>query len=163
MFNKEIDVASIMKEIQGKALNKRKENFNNFDSDLNNPVLPEIDTILAKLIRINNLIIETYDYTKEHEETAHRLNCNRHSALSRKLVVFIKRCVRKLTKFIWLEQNEVNKSLNANIKALCDSQIELTKSLNIINSIIVNQRSLRTDLDNLQDAIGNCEARTMKK
>jgi len=152
MFNKEIDVVSIMKEIQKKTLNKSKESLNISGYDLKNSVHSEIDAISAELSRINNLITETYLYTKEHEATALRLTCSKHSTLSRKFTMFFKRCIRKLTKFIWLEQNEVNKSLNANIKALYDSQIELTKSLNIINSIIINQESLRRDLTALQAA-----------
>ena len=156
MFNKEIDVAAIMKEIQQKAIQKRNESsgvkvieFNK--NELLNSKIVEIST---ELKRINEFIIGKYNYTREHEETAIKLPYNYNkSKLKQKIITFIRRCVRKLTKFIWVEQNEVNKSLNANIKALYESQIELTKSLIIINDIIINQNRQDDDIKQLKNRL----------
>lgn len=153
MFNKEIDVVNIMKEIQQKAKNRR-DKFNSIkeqELEKNKMLISKIEEISAELNRINEHIIRTYNYTKEHEETAIELHRNLNkSKFKQKMTVFIRRCARRLTRYIWIEQNEVNKSLNENIKALYDSQIEITKSLVIINDIINSQIKYNNELIELK-------------
>lgn len=153
MFDKDINVAEIMKEIRQKAQKKQQESnaFNNERFDTKVIMNPEIKAIYVELKRINEFIINKYEYTKEHETIAIKLPySSRKPIILQKIIIIIRRCVRKISNYIWLEQNVVNQSLNVNIKALYESQMEMSKCLKIINDMISNYKNLETNFDQLQ-------------
>ena len=123
MTDKDVDITVIMNEIKQKAVTKLNEDTINAN----------LERIANQLTEIRECIIETYNYTKEREETAIVLTRETSRAkISQEFILLIKKCVRKLTRFIWHEQNEVNKSLNKNINALCMAQLELAKALSLM-------------------------------
>jgi len=136
MFNKNIDVAEIMKDIQQKAIKKSNEEPYPIALDTSDPLLKRLQLISAQLAQVNESIINTYNYTKEHEDTALRLHVSHiRPVLLRKVITFVRRLIRKSTNFIWIEQNEVNKSLNANINALHNTQLVMANNLHVMRDL----------------------------
>ena len=137
MFSKDVDVAEIMKEIREKAIKKSEEDRQSLLQVATDSERSELERILAQLDNLFMSIGATYNYTKKHEETALNIPCNHNrTALIRKSLTFIRRLIRKVTSFIWREQNEVNKSLNANIYALYQAQLAMSNNFNILNNIL---------------------------
>jgi len=136
MFNKNIDVAEIMKDIQQKAIKKSNEEPYPIASDTSDPLLNRLQLISAQLAQVNESIVNTYNYTKEHEDTALRLHVDHiKPVLLRKAITFVRRLIRKSAKFIWIEQNDVNRNLNANINALHNTQLVMANSLHVMRDL----------------------------
>jgi hypothetical protein len=151
MFDKNIDVAEIMIEIQKKAKLKRVMSGRRSAAITYDALRDELDSVYLKTMDISEEVIKKHNYTKEHENTALRLPVNRQRfVLLRKAVTFTKRCVRKLTKFIWVEQNEVNISLNENIKMLYQVQMEMSKSFAIFDNILSSLEGIDKRVKNIE-------------
>jgi hypothetical protein len=151
MFDKNINVAEIMIEIQKKAKLKRVMSSRRSAAQTYDALREELDLVYMKTIDINDEIIKKYNYTRERENIALRLPVNRQRfVLLRKAVTFTKRCVRKLTKFIWIQQNEVNKSLNENIQMLYLVQTEMSKNYGILDDMLNRLESIDKRVKNLE-------------
>jgi len=143
-----------MKEVQHNAMLLRV--MGNKADDLSKDISlhKEIENLAIEISKLNDKIVKQYQYTKEREDTALKIPVNRNQfVLFRKAKTFIKRLTRKLTSFIWLEQNDVNKSLNTSVELLYQAHIELTKSLTIMNSMIRNIYTLNTRVDDLEQKL----------
>ena len=158
MFNKNIDVAEIMVEIQQKAKLKRVMGSKKRAMKSYNALRDELDFMYMRISDLSDEIIKRHKYTKEHENTAQKLPVNRQQfVLLRKAVTFTKKVVKKLTKFIWVEQNEVNKSLNENIKMLYQVQMEMTKSFAVFNGILSSLENIDTRIKHIEKIITNSD------
>ncbi|MCL2819385.1 MAG: hypothetical protein FWD38_00915 [Oscillospiraceae bacterium] len=136
MLNERVDITEIMKDIQNKAGQKRMAENKLTAARASDYLYPELKASKKRLEEIHTNVLALHKYTKEHEDTA--LNPP---------VSLIQRCIRKLTKFIWQEQNEVNRSLNNNIHTLLAVQIELTSNLNKISDLMfgINERLIEME------------------
>ena len=156
MISNDVSVSEIMKEVQHNAMLLRV--MGNKADDLSKDISlhKEIENLAIEISKLNDKIVKQYQYTKEREDTALKIPVNRNQfVLFRKAKTFVKRLARKLTSFIWLEQNDVNKSLNKSTQLLYQAHIELSKSLIIMNGLIDNIHALNTRIDDLEKKITN--------
>jgi len=137
VFNPNIDVPKIMGEIQDKAKQKRDAKNELSMAKALNELHPEIEKITGKIDMLSKEITQTYLSAKKHEETALDLRVNpKKFVLLRKATTVFKRFVRKMTRFIWREQNEFNKNINNSIQIIIKTQVELAKSFELISNLI---------------------------
>ena len=120
MFNREIDVAEIMREIKRRA-GVCEEDINTSEE----PQIQEIETIRNELVRINDYIANTRQDSENYMEMGREIPVDpSRPYLIRKLLVLYKRLFRKSTRFLALDQKKYNEYVNMEIKALQESQVQ---------------------------------------
>ena len=123
MFNREIDVAEIMREIKRRA-GVCEEDINTSEE----PQIQEIETIRNELVRINDYIANTRQDSENYMEMGREIPVDpSRPYLIRKLLVLYKRLFRKSTRFLALDQKKYNEYVNMEIKALQESQVQVIR------------------------------------
>ena len=147
MYNKEIDVAQIMREIKAKVVPEKNILFEVDHDDLNEENR-EIISIINELDRIHSFIENTCDNSSEYLEVGMRIpEYSKFPFVMRKIFILITRTMRKLTRFLAKDQTIVNKNVDATIKALVESQEQLGKSFKITNNLLIENTSIKQKMD----------------
>lgn len=148
MFDNQIDVAKIMREIKesvgiGEEGEEKGRSFTRYKTDALNGIVNEY-------VRIESFITNTL--TKNHEYiNVYQSNIpsyNRFGRVLGKAFRFIAKGIRKCTEYLFKNQIMVNQSMEACIKALTESQMQLVKAFDYIDDLYEEKRSLTKELDN---------------
>ena len=113
MFHSTIDVAEIMREIKSN-------------------IVPEISEASSddELQRITDFIYNRRNSSEEYENIGYILpDATKYPSIIRKIIVFVLRVVRKLSRFIINDQIIINKNTNACIKALVEREDAIVRKV----------------------------------
>ena len=143
MFNREIDVAGIMRNIRHDVLDSGEPDvLASGDADR---ISTQLRGIYNEIERINCYAVNT------RAEAALKMEpgCTIPVAQSRprliqKLFTLIKRLVRKATRFLVLDQKEYNEKMNDCMKAMCESQEQVLKLTKMIMDQSAYQAAFQT-------------------
>ena len=152
MYNKEIDVAAIMRDIKSRVI-PENSTFIEID-DCESKENREIISIINEVDRIHSFINNTRENSADYLDFGMRIpEYSRFPYIIRKILVLITRIMRKLTRFLAKDQTIVNKNTDATIKALVESQEQLLKSIK--NTMELNNRNnhLEKEINSLRNLL----------
>ena len=130
MFNAEIDVAAIMREIKQAA---QAFDENSYDTD---NLEDNISAIKNELIRINDFIYNTQNDSEKFVEMGKEIPINMSRPyIIRKLLTLYRRFFRKSTRFLALDQKKYNEYVSAEVKALQEGQSQVIKLIDLIMAV----------------------------
>lgn len=128
LFHREIDVAKIMQEIKQKALNMPQESALEEDRAVRERA--QIDQITTNLNCILSFVQNTLNSSKSYIEMGAVIPVGaRWKGIFRKLIIFARRLVRKLTRFLVEDQLRFNQMSNQNIQALMEGLEQLRQAV----------------------------------
>ena len=142
MFNREIDVASVMRSIQDGCSSEKSfvEISDNFSS--------RIDEIYFEIERINEFVEGTRKQALRHMEPGCIIPVNpSRPVVIQKILTLCKRLVRKATRFLVLDQMAFNVRVNECIKALRESQEQNLKLIKMIEQLYLREAALRSEVE----------------
>ncbi len=142
LFHREIDVAEIMRTI------KREAMFTGTVLDravcpvsTEDEIVRRLQDICDEVSRINNFIENTRVSAEENMHPGRVIPVrNSRPAIIRKIVTLIKRCVRKATHFLMLDQIAYNQKMDACVKALSESQEQVRKLADAVGVLAAAQK-----------------------
>ena len=147
LFDQEIDVAGIMRDIRRRITDSEKIDsleFENMDE-----AGSQLRDIYAEIARMNSFAVNT----RAEADMKADPGCVIPVALDRpgfiqKIVTMIKRLVRKATRFLMLDQKAYNEKMSACIKALCESQEQVLRLTELVAMLMSDQARVQSDAVN---------------
>lgn len=148
MFDNQIDVAKIMREIKesvgvGNEEEGKNRSFVKYKTDALNEIMNEYIRIESF---ITNTLAKNHEYINIYQSNVP--SYNRYGRIPGKIFRFIAKGIRKCTEYLFRNQVVVNQSMEACIKALTESQMQLVKAFDYIDELYEEKRSLTEELGN---------------
>ncbi len=155
MYNNEIDVAAIMREIKASVV--PQNDFTLAPEQLNG--LIEVRDAYKELNRIQEFITNTRNNSAPFLDMGMRLpECSRFNLFLRKILRFVARFIRKAIHHISKEQSIVNHNTDACIKALTESNQVILKTLFCMNELSESNKQLSQRIQELEKQLRFCNS-----
>lgn len=149
MFNTEIDVAAIMREIKKAAMVHEGT-----ITDVRNSSESAIGNVKNELIRINDFIYNTHKDSENYIEMGREIPVNKaRPYIIQKILILYRRFFRKSTRFLALDQKKYNEYVGAEIKALQEGQIQLIKVIDILSLLNSENENLKKQINTIQSLV----------
>lgn len=146
LFHREIDVAEIMRKIKHEAMFDRLlPDSADCSRNAENEISRRLEDICGEVERINSFIENTRILAEENMHPGRVIPvCASRPAIIRKLFTLIKRCVRKATHFLMLDQIAYNQKMDACVKALSESQEQVLRLADVVGLLTAEQKKQLT-------------------
>ena len=146
LFHREIDVAEIMRKIKHEAMFDRLlPDSADCSRNAENEISRRLEDICGEVERINSFIENTRILAEENMHPGRVIPvCASRPAIIRKLFTLIKRCVRKATHFLMLDQIAKNQKMDACVKALSESQEQVLRLADVVGLLTAEQKKQLT-------------------
>ena len=143
LFHRGIDVAEIMRKIKHEAMFDRLlPDSADCSRNAENEISRRLEDICGEVERINNFIENTRVSAEENMHPGRVIPVrNSRPAIIRKLFTLIKRCVRKATHFLMLDQIAYNQKMDACVKALSESQEQVLRLADVVGLLAAEQKN----------------------
>lgn len=144
LFDQEIDVAGIMRDIRHEISGPKKIDSLEFRDMAG--VGSQLRDIYAEIARINSFAVNTSAEANMKVDPG----CVIPVAVDRprfiqKIFTIIKRLIRKATRFLMLDQKVYNEKMSACVKALCESQEQVLKLTKLVATLTSDQARIQSD------------------